>query len=114
MDVNLYIPNLVFRKKQSIGCKNCSCILQFEYKTGTLRSEEHTSELQSPMYLVCRLLLEKKNIKTIRCQLPRSTIYHTLCLFLSDASSSTTLLRILNIFRLHHALALSLYLLLRY
>src|SRR5437879_9383149 len=25
-----------------------------------LRSEEHTSELQSPMYLVCRLLLEKK------------------------------------------------------
>src|SRR5437879_3609110 len=26
-----------------------------------VRSEEHTSELQSPMYLVCRLLLEKKN-----------------------------------------------------
>src|SRR5437879_13772092 len=24
------------------------------------RSEEHTSELQSPMYLVCRLLIEKK------------------------------------------------------
>src|SRR3712207_7129014 len=29
------------------------------------RSEEHTSELQSRQYLVCRLLLEKKNIKTI-------------------------------------------------
>src|SRR5437762_9443375 len=28
---------------------------------GHVRSEEHTSELQSPMYLVCRLLLEKKN-----------------------------------------------------
>src|SRR5437762_6095385 len=28
------------------------------------RSEEHTSELQSPMYLVCRLLLEKKKRKT--------------------------------------------------
>src|SRR3712207_8427033 len=27
-----------------------------------LRSEEHTSELQSRQYLVCRLLLEKKNI----------------------------------------------------
>src|SRR5437762_10705963 len=27
------------------------------------RSEEHTSELQSPMYLVCRLLLEKKKEK---------------------------------------------------
>src|SRR5258707_11550050 len=33
------------------------------------RSEEHTSELQSRQYLVCRLLLEKKNKKTyaIRC-----------------------------------------------
>src|SRR6266487_6387888 len=27
-----------------------------------LRSEEHTSELQSPVHLVCRLLLEKKKI----------------------------------------------------
>src|SRR5256885_12558985 len=31
-----------------------------------LRSEEHTSELQSPCNLVCRLLLEKK--KTNRCR----------------------------------------------
>src|SRR5947209_14700373 len=29
--------------------------------TPTRRSEEHTSELQSRQYLVCRLLLEKKN-----------------------------------------------------
>src|SRR3712207_8806819 len=29
------------------------------------RSEEHTSELQSRQYLVCRLLLEKKTINTI-------------------------------------------------
>src|SRR5690348_17623170 len=29
-----------------------------------LRSEEHTSELQSPVHLVCRLLLEKKKTKT--------------------------------------------------
>src|SRR5258708_31526946 len=29
------------------------------------RSEEHTSELQSPDHLVCRLLLEKKKIKTL-------------------------------------------------
>src|SRR3712207_7645683 len=29
-------------------------------KPGRLRSEEHTSELQSRQYLVCRLLLEKK------------------------------------------------------
>src|SRR5690348_12052773 len=35
---------------------------------GVLRSEEHTSELQSPVHLVCRLLLEKKkkrNTKTV-------------------------------------------------
>src|SRR5688500_19142385 len=30
-----------------------------------LRSEEHTSELQSPCNLVCRLLLEKKNTQRI-------------------------------------------------
>src|SRR2546426_6720440 len=30
---------------------------------GSLRSEEHTSELQSPCNLVCRLLLEKKKKK---------------------------------------------------
>src|SRR2546422_8487523 len=34
------------------------------YKLQRLRrSEEHTSELQSRLHLVCRLLLEKKNIK---------------------------------------------------
>src|SRR3712207_2515382 len=33
----------------------------FSKKSLILRSEEHTSELQSRQYLVCRLLLEKKN-----------------------------------------------------
>src|SRR5258708_10041640 len=33
------------------------------------RSEEHTSELQSPDHLVCRLLLEKKKLKTT-CTIP--------------------------------------------
>src|SRR2546425_9692015 len=43
-----------------------SCRYQFSVTAGTifhdshLRSEEHTSELQSLAYLVCRLLLEKK------------------------------------------------------
>src|SRR5258708_21804431 len=31
-----------------------------------LRSEEHTSELQSPDHLVCRLLLEKKKLRLLR------------------------------------------------
>src|ERR1022692_646719 len=34
--------------------------LEFPTERGQMRSEEHTSELQSPCNLVCRLLLEKK------------------------------------------------------
>src|SRR5438876_5309842 len=33
-------------------------------ESNTRRSEEHTPELQSPVHLVCRLLLEKKKQKT--------------------------------------------------
>src|SRR5256885_6031874 len=36
------------------------------------RSEEHTSELQSPCNLVCRLLLEKKNISISRSSSSRN------------------------------------------
>src|SRR3712207_6871131 len=36
-----------------------------ELRQPTTRSEEHTSELQSRQYLVCRLLLEKKKKKTL-------------------------------------------------
>src|SRR3712207_7152839 len=35
-------------------------VVQVKGVPGTARSEEHTSELQSRQYLVCRLLLEKK------------------------------------------------------
>src|SRR5437879_8096976 len=37
-----------------------SALSSSQSSPGPPRSEEHTSELQSPMYLVCRLLLEKK------------------------------------------------------
>src|SRR5205823_11612224 len=40
-----------------------STVLRFA--VASVRSEEHTSELQSLAYLVCRLLLEKKNIKQL-------------------------------------------------
>src|SRR5256885_11655305 len=43
-----------------------------------LRSEEHTSELQSPCNLVCRLLLEKK--KHIHCSCTRHVISVCTCL----------------------------------
>src|SRR5437762_3201379 len=39
---------------------NLQAKTESEYYKEQSRSEEHTSELQSPMYLVCRLLLEKK------------------------------------------------------
>src|SRR5256885_10345390 len=40
------------------------------------RSEEHTSELQSPCNLVCRLLLEKKKITNHRLSVPHA-IHHS-------------------------------------
>src|SRR5260370_31076721 len=39
------------------------------------RSEEHTSELQSHLNLVCRLLLEKKKYRVCREQLGRATVH---------------------------------------
>src|SRR3712207_6866523 len=42
-----------------------------------LRSEEHTSELQSRQYLVCRLLLEKKNRHPSRPTAIRYSVWHT-------------------------------------
>src|SRR3712207_8582747 len=41
-----------------------------------VRSEEHTSELQSRQYLVCRLLLEKKNNLHPLLSLPNTLILH--------------------------------------
>src|SRR3712207_7443528 len=43
------------------------------YQLMTNRSEEHTSELQSRQYLVCRLLLEKKKKNKISHQLTTDT-----------------------------------------
>src|SRR5438876_12189658 len=43
---------VITRKVRSGSASNCF--------TRSARSEEHTSELQSPVHLVCRLLLEKK------------------------------------------------------
>src|SRR5437764_8047987 len=43
-----------------------------------VRSEEHTSELQSPMYLVCRLLLEKKKIDKCLCPTHCAIVFVTI------------------------------------
>src|SRR2546422_3527480 len=50
--------------RQSVGLPNSAALLGVAAVLGNptdcLRSEEHTSELQSRLHLVCRLLLEKK------------------------------------------------------
>src|SRR2546427_6645987 len=47
-------------------CRSFAASTACSTSSGTPRSEEHTSELQSQSNLVCRLLLEKKKKKKIR------------------------------------------------
>src|SRR3712207_7639953 len=57
----LYMGRLA-AEASALDC--CEILYQFHMDLGVSprkRSEEHTSELQSRQYLVCRLLLEKKN-----------------------------------------------------
>src|SRR2546422_7674610 len=52
--------------KRRLGRQNLRARAQWKQQEGAAkhgRSEEHTSELQSRLHLVCRLLLEKKNKK---------------------------------------------------
>src|SRR3712207_7438124 len=51
-------PRTVSSKEDTTSNSICSTL--FNTNCPILRSEEHTSELQSRQYLVCRLLLEKK------------------------------------------------------
>ena len=58
------IKHVFYRKKIRIfAIKYTKYMISFDQIDLILRSEEHTSELQSHAYLVCRLLLEKKKIK---------------------------------------------------
>src|SRR2546426_6741259 len=65
-------PGSVIAMKFSPARSPLTCRMRskkYRQKTsGSVRSEEHTSELQSPCNLVCRLLLEKKKNKTMRCK----------------------------------------------
>src|SRR5436189_3877381 len=59
------------RQRKFIATKKGPLLYDLVADPRETRSEEHTSELQSPMYLVCRLLLEKKKKTTqhaIVCQ----------------------------------------------
>src|SRR5207248_2198552 len=58
--VELQIPNHNVVAISGIGCSSNLPGFINTYGMHTLRSEEHTSELQSPYDIVCRLLIEKK------------------------------------------------------
>src|SRR2546422_8392746 len=53
-------PTVVVGFSQGEGKGSARSIRGFHMVEGLRRSEEHTSELQSRLHLVCRLLLEKK------------------------------------------------------
>src|SRR2546425_3347945 len=55
--VDVLIPRRVHAKARAMAAEVDAVLAQWR---GPWRSEEHTSELQSLAYLVCRLLLEKK------------------------------------------------------
>src|SRR2546425_8915518 len=71
----LFPYTTLFRSVQDIGCLHGLPVVGDHEELGPARqltehpqeprSEEHTSELQSLAYLVCRLLLEKKKDQTI-------------------------------------------------
>src|SRR5256885_11372656 len=57
------IPSVRQQAGTALSFETCSWFSTYRI---TSRSEEHTSELQSPCNLVCRLLLEKKNTSSKR------------------------------------------------
>src|SRR5947208_12360255 len=61
--VHVQIAVAVIVEEQGLGRESgeVETVLLGPIGEGAVRSEEHTSELQSPDHLVCRLLLEKKN-----------------------------------------------------
>src|SRR5258708_17612372 len=69
---DLASPN---RRSRSSSCGG-SCRRRIPSRRHNRRSEEHTSELQSPDHLVCRLLLEKKKTQRSR------RVWYTGCLMI--------------------------------
>src|SRR5258708_26801294 len=60
---NEEVPITVLHRKDLVQDGSAPLFLEGYGAYAFVRSEEHTSELQSPDHLVCRLLLEKKKVK---------------------------------------------------
>src|SRR5205809_5071147 len=77
----LFPYTTLFRSQRP--CRRPGCKRTWTDKRGAqLRSEEHTSELQSRLHLVCRLLLEKKKKKLQplqHCSYIKQFTYDSLC-----------------------------------
>src|SRR5690348_17658768 len=58
-----WIATRAARRGSRAAPRGVRCVRHFADGRAAGRSEEHTSELQSPVHLVCRLLLEKKKKK---------------------------------------------------
>src|SRR2546426_5185170 len=80
LDTGAAVPTASFWLDASVGPKGEVAFTATEpgRPVELYRSEEHTSELQSPCNLVCRLLLEKKKTKKYYESLS-STLNHTAC-----------------------------------
>src|SRR5258708_31608998 len=62
--VSYYLPSYAGSVSISLVVGGSITLFSITFLTWNKRSEEHTSELQSPDHLVCRLLLEKKKKNT--------------------------------------------------
>src|SRR2546423_1122419 len=73
-------PASILRRRAPVSClesrSGSSSSLRIRTKQETGRSEEHTSELQSLAYLVCRLLLEKKKFQGLALESLATGITH--------------------------------------
>src|SRR5258706_9917445 len=58
---NVPCSRIQCRRARATSARSCSAARRLFFESNLVRSEEHTSELQSLTNLVCRLLLEKKN-----------------------------------------------------
>src|SRR3712207_7402400 len=63
-------PSLRYSMLEALPVESAGILPCSWFHAQRQRSEEHTSELQSRQYLVCRLLLEKKKKKTNKQNLP--------------------------------------------
>src|SRR5476651_2787858 len=76
----LFPYTTLFRSQPGVILTFYECVPALSFSSAP-RSEEHTSELQSRQYLVCRLLLEKKKNNTKELQPYPKDIQHSLSLW---------------------------------